>query len=136
MCDQQSLRSDCAYVQPNQRLCLLLENYMIVKLLTEHHLEFLRLKGGCRGSSESTHVKIPHCWKSHALARRYNILSIALIITKRGNSLQLSLTAFTLTTIYCFTGYLCLGISFPMELHLLGPLINAPSSFSRILDWE
>ena len=30
---------------------------MIVKLLTEHHLEFLSLKGGCIGSSESTHVK-------------------------------------------------------------------------------
>ena len=30
---------------------------MIVKLLTEHHLEFLSLEGGCRGSSESTHVK-------------------------------------------------------------------------------
>ena len=42
---------------------------MIVKLLTEHHLEFLSLKGGCRGSSESTHVKMPHCWKSHALAQ-------------------------------------------------------------------
>ena len=41
---------------------------MIVKLLTEHHLEFLSLKGGCRGSSKSTHVKMPHCWKSHALA--------------------------------------------------------------------
>ena len=26
---------------------------MIVKLLTEHHLEFLSLKGGCRGSSEN-----------------------------------------------------------------------------------
>ena len=42
---------------------------MIVKLLTEHHLEFLSLKGVCRGSSESIHVKIPHCWKSHALAQ-------------------------------------------------------------------
>ena len=42
---------------------------MIVKLLTEHHLEFLSMKGGCRGSSESTHVKMPHCWKSHALAQ-------------------------------------------------------------------
>ena len=38
---------------------------MIVKLLTEHHLEFLSLKGGCRDSSESTLVKLPHCWKSH-----------------------------------------------------------------------
>ena len=41
---------------------------MIVKLLTEHHMEFLSLKGGCRGSSESTLVKMPHCWKSHAQA--------------------------------------------------------------------
>ena len=41
---------------------------MIVKLLAEHHLEFLTLKGGCRGSSESTLVKVSNCWKSHALA--------------------------------------------------------------------
>ena len=31
--------------------------YMSVKLLTEHHLEFLSLKRGCTGSSESTLVK-------------------------------------------------------------------------------
>ena len=31
---------------------------MIVKLLTEHHLEFLSLTGGCGGSSESTLVKM------------------------------------------------------------------------------
>ena len=41
---------------------------MIVELPTEHHLEFLSLKAGCTGSSESTHVKMPHCWKSHATA--------------------------------------------------------------------
>ena len=41
---------------------------MIVKLLTEHHLEFLSFSGGCRGSSESTLVKMSNCWKSHALA--------------------------------------------------------------------
>ena len=41
---------------------------MIAKLLTEHHLEFLSLKGGYTGSSESVHVKIPHCWKSHVTA--------------------------------------------------------------------
>ena len=41
---------------------------MIVKLLTEHHLEFLSLKGGFTGSSESTLVKMSNCWKSHALA--------------------------------------------------------------------
>ena len=42
---------------------------MIVKLLTEHYLEFLSLTGGCTCSSESTHVEMPHCWKSHALAQ-------------------------------------------------------------------
>ena len=41
---------------------------MIVKLLTENHLEFLSLKGGCRGSSESTLVIMSNCWKSHAAA--------------------------------------------------------------------
>ena len=42
---------------------------MIVKLLTEHHIEFLSLKGGCRGLSESSLVKMSNCWKSHALAQ-------------------------------------------------------------------
>ena len=32
-------------------------NSLSVKLLTEHHLEFLCLKGGCTGLSESTLVK-------------------------------------------------------------------------------
>ena len=41
---------------------------MSVKLLTEHDLEFLSLKGGYKGLSESTLVKIPHCWKSHVAA--------------------------------------------------------------------
>ena len=41
---------------------------MSVKLLTEQNLEFLSLKGGCTGSSESTLFKKPHCWKSHVTA--------------------------------------------------------------------
>ena len=41
---------------------------MIVKLLTEHHFEFFSLKEGCRGSAESTLVKMSNCWKSHAVA--------------------------------------------------------------------
>ena len=47
---------------------------MSVKLQTEHDLEFLSLKGGCTGSSESTFVKLPHCWKSHVMA---NLLFIS-----------------------------------------------------------
>ena len=63
MCDQQILRSACAYAQSDQSLYWLLEYSMSVKVLTEHHLDFLSLRGGCTGSSESTHVKIPYCWK-------------------------------------------------------------------------
>ena len=59
---------------------------MIVKLLTEHHLGLLSLKGGCRGSSEFTHVcqnatllEIS-CHGSfisyHSKAGRYNITSL------------------------------------------------------------
>ena len=44
---------------------------MIVKVLTEHHLEFLSLKGNCRGSSESTLVKKPNCWKSRVTAQNF-----------------------------------------------------------------
>ena len=41
---------------------------MNIKLLTVHYLEFLSLKGSCTGSSESTLVIIPHCWKSQVAA--------------------------------------------------------------------
>ena len=47
---------------------------MSVKLMTEHLLEFLSLKGGCICSSESTLVKMPHCWKSHVMAQLYSYL--------------------------------------------------------------
>ena len=42
---------------------------MTVKLLTEHNLEFLSLKGECTGSSESTLDKMLHFWISHAVAQ-------------------------------------------------------------------
>ena len=46
---------------------------MTVKLLTEQHLELLRLKGGCTGSSESILVKMPHCWKLYYfLSKRWH----------------------------------------------------------------
>ena len=37
---------------------------MSVMLLTEHHLEFLSLKGDCIGLSGSRLVKMSHFWKS------------------------------------------------------------------------
>ena len=42
---------------------------MTIKLLIKQHFDFLSLTRGCIGSSESTHVKISHCWKSHVTAQ-------------------------------------------------------------------
>ena len=47
---------------------------MIVKLLTEHHSEFLSFIEGGTGSSESTHVKMSNCWKSRAAAHMLYLL--------------------------------------------------------------
>ena len=49
---------------------------MSIKLLSENHFEFLSLKGGCTGSSESTLVKMPHCWKSH-VAAQFNVVNMS-----------------------------------------------------------
>ena len=67
MCDQQSLRSACAYAQSDQSLCWSLEHSTSVKLLTEHNFGFLSLTGGCSGWSESTLVKMPHCLESRVV---------------------------------------------------------------------
>ena len=37
---------------------------------------FLSLKGGCTCSSESTHVKMPHCWKSHVAAQTSLLITV------------------------------------------------------------
>ena len=57
---------------------------MSVKVLTEHNLEFLSLKGGCTGSSESTLVKMPHCWKSHDMAHFYSHIQCFTILASSG----------------------------------------------------
>ena len=84
MCDQQSLRSACAYALFDQSLCLSLEYSMSVKLLTEHHLEFLSLKGSCTGPSESILVKMPHSWKSHVAAHFTFAFSHLLLTSRHG----------------------------------------------------
>ena len=73
MCDQQSLRSACAYAQSDQSLCLSFDYFFIVQLLTEHHFKFQSLKGGFTCSSESVLVKLPHSWKSHVTANQTEI---------------------------------------------------------------
>ena len=63
-----NLKSAYAFVQSDQSLCLSIDYSISVKLLTEHHLEFLSIEEGCTGSCESTFVEMPHCWKSHDAA--------------------------------------------------------------------
>ena len=59
---------------------------MSVELLTEHHLEVLSLKGGCTDSSESTLVKMPHCWKSHVVAQMFKNIELKLYEELRSQS--------------------------------------------------
>ena len=46
---------------------------MNIMLLTEHDLKFLSLTRGYTGSSESTLVKMPQCWKSYVAAQLFSI---------------------------------------------------------------
>ena len=70
---------------------------MTVKLLTEHYLEFLSLKGGYTGSSESTLVKIPHCWKSHVVAQILFLTCAAIETTTAAPTTTTSATTTTTT---------------------------------------
>ena len=54
MCDKQRPRPACAYAHSDQSHCYSLKYSMVIKLLTAHNLEFLSLKGGCAGLSESS----------------------------------------------------------------------------------
>ena len=65
LCDQQSLRPAGAYAQSDQGLCFSLEYSMTVKLLSEHHLGFLSLKGGCAQARLSIHLTKCHIVGNH-----------------------------------------------------------------------
>ena len=47
---------------------------LTIKLLTEHNLEFLSLKVGCTGSSESTLVKVQHFCESRVEAHLHSYI--------------------------------------------------------------
>ena len=64
MCDQLNVSDQPAHTRSLIRAFASLEYSLTVMLLTEQHLEFLIFRGGCTGLTESTHVKMPPCWKS------------------------------------------------------------------------
>ena len=61
------------------------EYSMNSKFLTEHHLQFLSLKGGCTFSSESILVKVSYCWKAHVVAHMYILAYIAMHLAECSN---------------------------------------------------
>ena len=65
------MRPAKAYAQTDQSLCLSLNYYISVKLLIELNLVFLSITRGCTGSSESTLVKMAHCWKSQVSVQTF-----------------------------------------------------------------
>ena len=129
---------------------------MIVKLLTEYHLEFLSFKGGCRGSSECTHVKMQHCWISHALAY-FVLLDVRTLSSKEtwvvelddefGGTTQLvsciiylTLNAPIATKVVCFSRLLkCLSSPYgkqcgPMQTAPAGAVCSGSTLFASILN--
>ena len=64
MCDELRLRSACPYAQSGQSLCLSLEYSTTLRLLTEHHLEFLSLKEAAL-ACQSLHLSKYHIVGNH-----------------------------------------------------------------------
>ena len=108
---------------------------MSVKLLTEHHLKFLSLKGGCTGLSQST----LHCWKSHVTAHMFclilNVFYHDVFIIKlnpcHAEYLYLSVTSH----INCI-GACCVSLSMclyqvMMTLHFLNEVANDAESTTK-----
>ena len=108
-----------------------------------HHLEFLRLKGGCSDSSESTLVKMPHCWKSHVRAQKVFLISLLkymLRILKSTINIQcvneIYFSYFSTKTYFVGTQKNCLN-----EAVLLSPLrykvklILVIFTWTRVLGW-
>ena len=67
---------------------------MSVKLLTEYRLEFVSLKGGCTGSSESALVKMPHCVAAQFMIYwlRADAYDTGTFISQRKGKIQTSTT--------------------------------------------
>ena len=73
MSDKQSLRSACAYAQSDPSLCLSLDYSMSVKVLTDHHLEFLSLKEAAEARL-SLHLSKCHIVGNHMSRLIYQVV--------------------------------------------------------------
>ena len=80
---------------------------MTVKLLTEQHLEFLNLTGGCTCSVEYIHVKMPHCKKSHVAAQLYSQSLVVLRTHRIAQRDKISLWLKIINKPTCLTQIMC-----------------------------
>ena len=93
---------------------------MAVKLLTEHHLAFLRLKGGCTCSFESTLFNMQHFWKSVVAAQMLNVLvsgirlRLACAYNKDSNK---SAYPHSLMIVYIFYLHKCWTLGYRKDAH-------------------
>ena len=79
---------------------------MTVKLLTEHRWEFISLKGGHTGLSESTLAKLPYCWKSHVTA--HMLLVTIGIVSMRHFTAHMLLVTIGIVSMRHFTAHMLL----------------------------
>ena len=75
-CDQQRLRTACAYAQTDQSLCKSLKYSLNVKLLTEHHLEFQSLSRLHRLVFKTLHLSKCHIVGNHMSQLNYKLLCV------------------------------------------------------------
>ena len=97
MCDQQSLRSACAYAQSDQSLCWSLEYSM--NLLTEHHLDFKAQKGTAQARL-SLHLTKCHIVGNHMSRLIYDIMMVHVLLihqVESGSTVFIHLREFFLT---------------------------------------
>ena len=125
---------------------------MSVKLLTEQHLEFLSLKGGCTDSFESTLVKKTHCWISRVTAHivpSFSVSCVWLMIRKPGPKLffMLNSTEHEISSAHktdmlknqlsCFQTFRCEFIILINDkcLQLLAVILTLMSMINFMLSW-
>ena len=90
---------------------------MDIKLLTKQHLEFLSLKDGCTGLSESIHLKMPHCWKSHVTAQIKLETEFSIAICWQLNTLFLAIFDLRSSVVKSFFDCQLSGVSITEKSH-------------------
>ena len=76
MCDQQCLRSACAYAQSEQSIFYSLDHSMSVMRLTEHHMEFMFSFISFRRNINYLLPRLLNFWKPDTLPRITNCYDV------------------------------------------------------------